>query len=151
MEGAMLAAAALRIHGEPPFVIDLKATKNDFDHVIAVFKRDGYFGAISKTNHAVLRYREPIYKTVHELVLSYFHEYFLPDGRKTLRSFTNPIDLSKFDRFNWMTSDDDVFEVPHALDAMKHFPILTTKQIKNLRLADHIERQAGEIAEWKRG
>jgi hypothetical protein len=132
-------------------VIDLKATKNDFDHVIAVFKRDGYFGAISKTNHAVLRYREPIYKTVHELVLSYFHEYFLPDGRKTLRSFTNPIDLSKFDRFNWMTSDDDVFEVPHALDAMKHFPILTTKQIKNLRLADHIERQAGEIAEWKRG
>ncbi len=149
MEGAMLAAAALRLQGKPPFVIDLKATKNDFDHVIAVFKRDGFFGAMSKTNHAVLRYREPIYKTVRELVLSYFHEYFLPDGRKTLRSYTNPIDLSKFDRFNWMTSEDDVFDVPHALDAMKHFPILTSKQIKNLRRADRIEREAGEIIEWK--
>ncbi len=149
MEGAMLAAAALRLQGRPPLVIDLKATKHDFDHVIAVFKEDGYLGAISKTNHAVLRYREPIYNTVRELVLSYFHEYFLPDGRKTLRSFTNPIDLSRLDRFHWMASDDDVFDIPHRLDAMKHYPILTAKQIKKLRLADAIERQAGEITEWK--
>ena len=88
MEGAMFAAAALEFHGRRPLLLDLRSVKRpyDYDHVIAVFKQDGFFGAISKTNHSVLRYREPIYKSIRELVMSFFHEYYLENGKKTLRS-----------------------------------------------------------------
>src|SRR5690606_22648808 len=86
VEGAVLAAAILRFHGQKPLILDLETSNDDFDHVIALFNKNGYWGAISKTNHAVLRYREPVYKTIRELVMSYFHEYFLnKNGKKTLR------------------------------------------------------------------
>src|ERR1700733_9427348 len=85
-EGALIAAAALSLRGQKPLLLDLKASGKDMDHVVALFKRDGKWGAISKTNHAVLRYREPVYASVRELAMSYFHEYFLPSGVKTLRS-----------------------------------------------------------------
>ncbi len=150
MEGAMLAAVALRLQGDRPLVVDMTASKDDSDHVIAVFRRHGAWGAISKTNHAVLRYREPVYRTIRELVMSYFHEYFLQsNGRKTLRSYAGPIDLSRFDRRGWMTSEEDPWYVPEHLADVKHVPLLTKFQIASLRRADAIERQAGGLIEWK--
>src|SRR3989338_4812500 len=98
MEGAMFAALALRFHGYPPLVVDLESTKDDFDHVVAVFKSNGKWGAIGKTNHAVLRYREPVYRDIRELVMSFFHEYFISEtGKKTLRKHSEPVDLRMFD------------------------------------------------------
>ena len=150
MEGAMLAAAVLEFHGQRPLVLDLRSESHDFDHVVAVFKQFGCFGAISKTNHAVLRYREPIYQTIRELVLSYFHEYFDSKGRKTLREYSNPFDLNYFNNLEWRTSKKNLFKIPDYLDRIKHFKILSKVQIKNLRLADKIEIKAGEIVEWKK-
>ncbi|OGJ55855.1 hypothetical protein A3D88_01885 [Candidatus Peribacteria bacterium RIFCSPHIGHO2_02_FULL_52_16] len=150
MEGAMLAAAALRLSGRKPWVLDLKSFPSDDDHVVAVFREDACWGALSKTNHGVLRYREPVYKTIRELVMSYFHEYFLNDGKKTLRSFTNPIDLSRLDKKGWMTAEEDLWYVPKYIDSIKHFPILTRAQLSRLRKADPIERKMGKIVEWTR-
>lgn len=149
MEGAMLAALALRINGHAPLVVDLTASKKDFDHVIAVFKKDNQWGAISKTNHGVLRYREPVYNSIRELVMSYFHEYTTNDGKKTLRSFSNPVNLSRFDNQGWMTSEEDIWYVPEYLADVKHFQLLTKKQIANLRKADDIEIEIGRVVEWK--
>lgn len=149
MEGAMLAAAALRAHGYKPLLVDLTAHKKDFDHVVAVFKQNNHWGALSKTNHGVLKYRDPIFKNIRELVMSYFNEYFLHSGRKTLRSYSNPVDLSRFDKFNWTTSEDDVWFVPEHLVKVKHFPILNRKQVRSLRLADPVEIETGRIIDWK--
>jgi hypothetical protein len=149
MEGAMLSAAILRFHGERPLVVDLTAAPDDHDHVIAVFRRHGHWGAISKTNHAVMRYREPVYRTIRELALSFFHEYFLQsNGKKTLRSYSAPVDLSRFDRRGWLTAEEDVWYVPEHLCDIPHVPLLTRAQIASLRRADAIELQAGELLEW---
>ena len=150
MEGAMLAALAFRLHGMPPLIVDLAAAAKDYDHVIAVFRRRGCWGAVSKTNHAVLRYREPVYRTLRELVMSFFHEYTTDDGKKTLRSYSRPVDLSRFDRHGWMTADEDVWEVPEYLCEVAHVPIVTRNQIASLRLADPIEREAGMMLQWKK-
>lgn len=148
MEGAMLAAAALRLHGHAPLVVDLTAVRRDDDHVLAVFKQHGCWGAITKTNHAVLRYREPVYRTLRELVLSFFHEYFMDDGKKTLRSYTLPVDLSRFDGRGWMTAEEDLWCIPDHLVAVEHIPLLTRRQIASLRHADPIEVKAGKMVEW---
>lgn len=148
MEGAMFAAAALRFHGHKPLVVDLETTGDDFDHVLAVFKVNGCWGAITKTNHAVLRYREPVYKSIRELVMSYFHEYFLNNGKKTLRKYTVPINLARFDKQNWMSSDEEVWFIPDFLAKAKHKKLLTRKQIRNLRKADKVEIQAGKLTEY---
>lgn len=150
IEGAMLAALALRVHGHPPLLLDLTASPKDFDHVIAPFRQHGHWGAISKTNHAVLRYREPVYKTIRELVLSYFHEYTDKHGKKTLRSFSDPVDLSRFDKQGWMTSGEEVWYVAEHLVEIKHYPLLSRAQIATLRPADPIEIVAGEIIHWKK-
>jgi hypothetical protein len=149
MEGAMFAAAVLEFHGSKPIIIDLRSTVRpyDFDHVIAVFKQFGCFGAISKTRHAVLRYREPVYKTIRELVMSYFHEYFLQSGKKTLREYSTLFDLNQCNDLEWRTSAKKLFEIPERLDAAKHMPIVTPEQIRDLRLADPIEIRAGAYIE----
>ena len=148
MEGAMLAAAALRINGQKPFLMDLTATDKDFDHVVCVFKKAGFFGAISKTNHAVLRYREPIYRNIRELAVSFFHEYLDDDGKKNLRSYSLPVNLSRFDYLNWISSEENLWEIPEYLADAKHFPILRRSQIQGLRKADLPEIKAGKIVEW---
>jgi len=150
IEGAIFAAAAFYINGERPLIVDMNATKRDYDHVICVFKREGKWGAIGKTNHAVLRYREPVYKNIRELVMSFFHEYFDNKGRKNLRSYSVPFDLSKLDHLNWIASEEDIWFVHDYLDRAKHFPILTRKQIYKLRKADKIEVEAGKLVEWKK-
>lgn len=149
IEAAFLAAFCLKLAGKKPLVVDLKTTKNDFEHVIAVFKKDGKWGAISKTNHAVLRYREPIYRDIRELVMSFFHEYFDNKGRKNLRSYSLPINLDKFGS-SWITSEENLWEIHDALDKVKHYKILARKQARNLRRADKIEIEAGKIVEWKK-
>lgn len=148
-EGAVLAALALRIHGHPPLLLDLTANRYDFDHVVALFKKEGKWGAISKTNHAALRYREPIYSSIRELAMSYFHEYIDDQGRKNLRSYSPPVNLKRFDRLGWMTTKEGVDYIPEYLAEVKHFPILNKKQVRNLRKADKLEIQAGKIVEWK--
>lgn len=148
-EGAILAALALRVHGFPPLLLDLTANRRDFDHVVAVFQKNGKWGAISKTNHGVLRYREPIYSSIRELAMSYFHEYFDDQGRKNLRSFSRPVNLKRFDHLGWMTTREEVYYIPEYLAEVRHFPILDKKQIRNLRKADAVEIEAGKIVEWK--
>lgn len=147
MEGAMFAAVALRYHGRKPLVLDLTADKDDADHVVAVFQERGCWGAISKTNHAVLRYREPVYRTIRELVMSYFHEYFLENGKKTLRSYSRPVNLSRFDSLGWMTSNEPVWYIPEYLVDVRHYPILTAQQQRGLRPADALEIAAGKLSE----
>src|SRR3989344_3190260 len=149
IEGALFAAAALWVNGEKPLLMDLRAVGHDFDHVVALFKIDNRWGAISKTNHAVLRYREPIYQDIGELVMSYFHEYFLDTGEKTLRGYSRPVDLSRFDNQDWMTSEKDVWYIEKYLQKIPHHPILTKTMIKNLRKADPIEIRAGKLTLWK--
>ena len=108
IEGAMFSASALWYHGKSPLVVHF-ATDRDEDHVIAVFKESGYWGAISKSNHSLMRYRDPIYKTLRELCMSYFNEYFMyENGRKTLIGYTKPINLSRFGK-NWITSEKDLW------------------------------------------
>lgn len=150
IEGALLAATALWYHGHKPLLLDLVTTKNDDDHVVALFKQGGFWGAVSKTNHSVLRYREPVYKTVRELAMSYFHEYFKDSGQKTFRKYSVPFDLSKIKDKAWLTSREDLWEINNALDDSKHFDILNRSQIKTLRKADQIEIEAGKITEWER-
>jgi hypothetical protein len=150
IEGALLAATALRIHGHKPLVVDLTAARWDSDHVIAVFQQDRFWGAISKTNHGVLRYREPVYESIRELVMSYFHEYFDNEkGRKSLRSYSLPLDLSIFDESNWMTSEENLWHIAKHLDKVPHFPIVNRKQIANFRKPDPIEVEIGKITQWK--
>ncbi len=148
-EGALLAAAALWIHGRPPLLLDLVTIRPDLDHVVALFEENGYWGAISKTNHAVLRYREPVYRDVRELAMSYFHEYFLSNGKKTLRSFSEPFDLSNLSP-SWITTKKSLAGLARTLDRSPHTRILSRKQISNLRQADKIERQASDLIEWRK-
>jgi len=149
LEAAIFAAACLRLMGHKPLILDLKAHRRDLDHVIAPFKINNRWGAISKSNHAVLRYREPIYQDIGELVMSYFHEYFLDTGEKTLRGYSRPVDLSRFDNQDWMTSEKDVWYIEKYLQKIPHQPILTKTMIKNLRKADPIEIRAGKLTLWK--
>lgn len=148
LEGAIFAAAALRFHGGKPLLLDLETGPEDESHVVALFRRHNAWGALSKTNHAVLRYREPIYKTVRELARSYFHEYFLDNGKKTLRRFSEPMNLARFDRLNWAIAEKDLWEIERSLERVRHFDILTTKSVRELRPADPVEIRAGKLREW---
>ncbi|MBX4199030.1 hypothetical protein KW800_02015 [Candidatus Parcubacteria bacterium] len=146
-EGALIAAAALQMHGHKPLLLDLRTSNGDADHVVALFKKNKHWGAVSKTNHAVLRYREPVYASVRELAMSYFHEYFLHNGTKTMRKFSKPFDLSKT-KFDWLNSNEDLFDLVNALDHSPHVPVVP-KGLK-LRKAEKVEIKAGKIVEFKR-
>jgi hypothetical protein len=150
LEGAMLAAAALWVHGEPPLLFDLKTANRD-DHVVALYRRNGYWGAISKTNHATLRFRDPVYKTLRELALSYFHEYFdNATGKKILRAYSaKPFDLRQYGD-EWITSEEELFHIDRAIDRAPHVSLMPKKNGRMIRLADKIERKAGRITEWRK-
>lgn len=150
MEGAMLAAAALAYHGRPPILLGLEAAAGDYDHIITLFKEDGRWGAISKTNYPVLRWRDPVYANVRELVMSYFHEYFLDTGKKTLRRYSEPFDISKFDPARWLTIEEDVDWLCEELGEAKHYPIAPPEAIKRLRKASKIEIETTVTREWSR-
>ena len=148
LEGALLAACALQFHGHKPLLIDLRPYEPDVAHVVALFQINRGFGAVSKTNHGVLRYREPVYRNVRELVMSYFHEYFLDDGRKLLADYA-VVNLSRFDRLAWQTAGQDLWYIDEYLNKVKHHKLLTLAQERGLRRADPVEIALGKIVEWK--
>lgn len=152
MEGALLAAAALWIHGEPPLIMNLSARmgRGDVDHVVALYKRGGRYGAIGKTNHATIRFRDPVYRTPRELALSFFHEWFLNStGEKTLECYSKPLDMRQFGR-DWLTAEEDLWFVSDALAKRKHYFLVPKGNWRYVRKADRMELAAGRLVEWPR-
>ena len=141
-EGALFAAAALTVNGYPPLIIDLEA-EHDTDHVIAVYKQQGRWGAIANSNYTGCRYREPVYRTLRELVMSYFDVYFNQRGERTLRTFSNPVNLGRFDRLNWMTTDQPLWFIAEYLFTIRHFQLLQPKMAKRLHRLDNRSFLAG--------
>lgn len=148
-EGALLAAAALAVSGEEPVLLGFDTLRIDDSHVVALYKKNGYWGAISKTNHPVIRFRDPIYKNVRELALSYFHEYFEDKGIKVLRSYTKPFSLRRFGNA-WMTAEEDLWYLNEAIDAVTYYPLVPKGNERYIRKADQIELDATELREWKK-
>jgi hypothetical protein len=134
MEGALFAAACLEFNGLPPLVLDLQAF-NDDDHVIAVFKTGRGWGAIAKSNFTTLRYREPVYRSLRELAMSYFDFYFNTIGDKSLRAYSLPQNLSTFNKMNWRNTQKDLEDIGYYLDKVRHFPLLNAEQVKKLEKA----------------
>jgi len=123
MDGALFGAAALRMIGYPPLLLDLEAVRDD-DHVLAIFRARGHWGAVAKSNYAGLRFREPVYRTLRELVMSYFDHYYNLAGEKTLRNYSRPVNLRRFDAMRWMTTEEDVWAIPEYLCNISHKPLL---------------------------
>ena len=149
LEGATFAAAALRVLGFPPLVLDLEADR-DTDHVIAVFKMRGHWGAVAKSNFAGCRYREPIYRTLRELALSYFPIYFNLRGERTLRRYSRPVNLARFDRLAWMTSEKPIWFIADHLCDVPHRPLLTRAMEKNLTRVDARTRASEMVGHQKK-
>ncbi len=150
IEGALLAAAALWVHGEPPLIMNISAKlgKGDVDHVVALYKRSGYWGAISKTNHSTIRFRDPIYRTPRELALSYFHEWFFnTTGEKTLECYSKPLNLERFGT-EWLTSQKDLWNIADALSILPHYQLVPKGNWRYVRKADKMEIKAGKLIEW---
>jgi hypothetical protein len=148
IEGAMLAAAALWVHGEPPLVMHLDCHISDFPHVITLFRRGGAWGAISKTNGAPLRYRDPIYRSLRELALSYFHEYSNRRGHKTLRSYSCSFDLRRIDPGEWVTNAKSCWSTHDRLVELRHFALISKRQERLLAKRDAFERRASKLVEY---
>src|SRR5918996_549885 len=138
IEGAMLAACALWVHGEPPLLLDMRAVR-DFDHVVALFRRHGRWGAISKTNGIGLRWRDPVYRTVRELAMSYFHEYANRRDHKTLREYSVPFDLRRVDPKVWVTAEKQAWFVAEELDRIKHFKLVERRHLRAVTRRDPFE------------
>jgi hypothetical protein len=135
LEGALLAAAALRVQGFPPSLLDLEAVHDD-DHVLAIFRQHGHWGAIAKSNFSGLRFREPVYRNLRELVMSYFEHYFNLSREKTLRNYSRPVNLSRFDRVGWMTAEDDLWVINDHLAGIPHVPLLRNGTRRRLSQVD---------------
>jgi hypothetical protein len=135
MEGALFGAAALRMLGHPPLLLDLEAERDD-DHVLAIFRLRGCWGALAKSNYAGLRYREPVYRTLRELVMSYFEHYYNLRREKTLRNYSRPVNLRRFDKIGWMTAEEDVWPVPEYLCAISHTPVSPPRIVRHLGRVD---------------
>lgn len=149
IEGAMLAAAALWVHGEPPLLMDMRA-EHDFDHVVALFRRRGCWGAISKTNGAHLRWRDPVYRSLRELAMSYFHEYANKREHKSLREYSVSFDLRRVDPKIWAAGDKNAWEVPELLEEARHFRLVTRAQVRKLRRRDPFERRVGSLTQFRK-
>jgi hypothetical protein len=141
-EGALFAAAAFRVGGRPPLVIDLEAVRDD-DHVLAVYREDGLWGSVAISKFAGLRFRSPVYRTLRELVMSYFDHYYNWDGERTLRAYSRPISLAQFDRIGWMTAEDDLWPVAEHLAQVSHTPIAPSPAVRRLHRLDRRSYDAG--------
>ena len=144
MEGALLAAAALRVQGYPPLLVDLEAVRDD-DHVLTVFQQHGHWGAIAKSNYSGLRFREPVYRTLRELVMSYFEHYYNLKGEKTLRRYSRPVNLARFDRIGWMTAEEELWAIPEYLTVIAHTPLLAARMDRRLTRMDQRLFHAGLV------
>jgi hypothetical protein len=144
MDGALFAAAALRAQGHPPLIVDLEAEEDD-DHVIAVFRERGRWGAVARSNFSGLRFREPVYGTLRELVMSYFEHYFNLRRQKTLRRYSQPVDLARFDRCFWMTSEADLWYVAEHLCTIPHRSLLAPALERRLAPVEPVLFEAGLV------
>jgi hypothetical protein len=150
IEGAALAALAFWVHDEEPLIMDLYARDGtgDVDHVVALYKKNGYWGCVSKTNHPTIRFRDPVYKTLRELALSYFHEWFMnTSGEKTLESYSKSLNLKRFGTL-WITSEEDLWYFDDALNALPHYKLVPKGNRTFIRKADKMELAAGRLVEW---
>ncbi len=135
MEGAVFGAAALRMLGHPPLLLDLEAERDD-DHVLAIYRVRGHWGAVAKSNFSGLRCREPVYRTLRELTMSYFEHYYNLRKEKTLRRYSRPVNLKRFDRLGWMTAEADVWAIPEHLCTIAHTPLVPPRLLKSLGHVD---------------
>lgn len=142
LEGALIAAAALRVNGYPPLLMDLEAVRDD-DHVLAIYRERGLWGSIAKSNYAGLRFRAPVYRTLRELAMSYFENYFNLRGERTLRAYSVPINLARLDGQHWMTSEEDVWSVTDLLIDARHFDVIPDRVARSLPRLDRRSYEAG--------
>jgi len=142
-DGAVFAAAALRRIGHPPLILDLLSNGRDDEHLLALFKDHGYWGAVAKSNFAGLRFREPVYRTLRELVMSYFEQYYNLEREKTLRGYTGPLNLKRFDRLNWMTADETMELIAQRTEEIRRVMLIGGEMEKRLSLVDERSYQAG--------
>jgi hypothetical protein len=147
-EAALLAAAAFAYHGEPPLLMDMRALPSDQDHVIALFRQRGLWGAISKTNHAILRWRDPIYRSPRELAMSFAHEYCLPGGKKSLLAYSLPFNLARYRPARWVTAEEDLDWLLEALDNSPHLPVAPAWSLKIRRRSSRSELLAQDVIDW---
>jgi hypothetical protein len=150
-DGAIFGAGMLQRIGYPPLVVDLVPNENDDDHVLAIYKVRGHWGAVAKSNFSGLRYREPVYRTLHELVFSYFEDFFNSAGEKTLRAYTRPLDLRVFEKLDWMVHDQALDSIGEKLDGIRKYKALTGSMIRNLSYADERSVKAGLLGARKDG
>jgi hypothetical protein len=148
MDGALFAAAALRLQGHPPLIVDLEGVQ-DTDHVLAVFRSHGCWGAIARSNYSGLRFREPVFRSIRDLVLSYVESYFNLRREKTLRRYSRPVSLARFDRRGWMTAQEDLWYVAEYLVGIRHYRLLTAAQQRGLATVDRRAFQAGLVGREK--
>jgi hypothetical protein len=146
LEGAIFAAAALRVLGYPPLLLDLEAVQ-DTDHVLAVYRLNGHWGAIAKSNFSGLRFRASVYRCLRELAMSYFEDYINLRGDRTLRAYSRPVNLARFDRTQsgWMTSEDDLWFIPDHLVDVPHLRLLTPALERSLSRVDRRALEAGLV------
>ncbi len=147
-EGAVFAAAALAYHGRPPLLMDIRALPSDQDHIVTLFQEHGLWGAISKTNHAILRWRDPIYASPRELAMTYAHEYCLPGGKKSMLSFSKPFSLARYSPRSWVVTSDDLDQLLVDLDTSPHVPIAPRHALRKRRRSSRVEILSQEIVEW---
>jgi len=144
MDGALFGAAALRVQGYRPLILDLEAVQ-DSDHVLAVFRERGCWGALARSNFAGLRYREPVYRTLRELAMSYFDNYFNLRGERTLRRYSRPVDLGRFDARGWMSAEEDLWYIPEYLCTIRHTPVLARGAERRLSRVRGVMFEAGLV------
>jgi len=149
-EGALFAAAVFDFLGFKPMIVDMKAW-NDDDHVIAVFRKEGYWGAVAKSNFTTLRFREPVYRSLRELIMSYFDFYFNINGEKTLRSYSRPFDLTAFNSRKWATTEEDLEYIGDKIESLHHYPVVTDKMIRSLNKASNSIITAGLLGSYEKG
>ncbi len=142
LEGALLAAAALRVNGHRPLLMDLEGVRDD-DHVVALYRQHGLWGGIAKSNFAGLRFRSPVYRTLRELAMSYFEHYYNLRGERTLRAYSRIVNLARLDGEHWMTAEEDVWCVPELLIETKHYPLFPDKVARALPRLDRRSFEAG--------
>lgn len=147
-EAAVLAAAALIYHGKPAWLMDIQALPSDQDHIITLFRERGLWGAISKTNHAVLRWRDPIYRSPRELAMSYAHEYNLDYGKKSMLAYSKPFSLARYAPARWLIGTDDLFWLMQDLDDSPHSPIAPQYALRRRRRMTRVELKSQDVTEW---
>jgi hypothetical protein len=147
-EGALFAAAVLMFHGQRVWLMDLQALPRDQDHIVTLFRQRGLWGAISKTNHAILRWRDPIYRSARELAMSYAHEYCLPGGKKSLLAYSKPFSLARYAPKRWVIAGEDLHWLMDELDASPHVPVAPKRALQSRRRSSPVELRAQEVVEW---